>query len=158
MSSFLLSAAAVETFKNLKKEIVNSTIDRVIPLVVETDTSDCTIAASLRQAGCPAAFFSWTLSYVERHHSAVEKEAYAIVEALKKWRHYLIWCHFKLITDQKSVAFMFNTKTASKIKNEKITRWKMELSCFSFDTIYQLGKENVTVEVLSRICSAIPNT
>ena len=53
---------------------------------------------------------------------------------------------------------MFNTRTASKIKNEKIARWKMEHSCFSFDTIYRSGKENAGVDALSRICSAIPNT
>ncbi len=78
------------------------------------------------------------------------KEAYAIVEALKKCRHYLIRHHFKLITDEKSVAFMFNFKTTSKIK--KIPRWRIELFCFSFDVSYRPGKENLTADTLSRVC------
>lgn len=98
----------------------------------------------MKQADRPVAFFSRTLSQAERRHPAIEKEAYAIVEALRKWRHYLIGRHFKLITDQKSVAFMFNSKTTSKIKNEKIARWRIELSCFSFDVSYRPGKENLT--------------
>ena len=58
--------------------------------------------------------------------------------------------HFHLITNQKLVSFMFNPKTSSKIKNEKIARWQMELSCYSFS--YRPGKENAAVDTLSRVC------
>ena len=75
-----------------------------------------------------------------------------MVEALQKWKHYLISRHFHLITDQKLVSFMFNQKTSSKIKNEKIARWWMELSCYSFDISYHSGKENAAVDTLSRVC------
>ena len=68
------------------------------------------------------AFFSRTLSQSEKHHSAVEKEAYAIVEAIRKWKHFLTGRHFTLVTDQKSVAFMFDTQHRSTIKNNKIMR------------------------------------
>ncbi len=75
-----------------------------------------------------------------------------MVEALRKCKHYLIGRHFHLITYQKSVSFMFNPKTLSKIKNEKIARWWMELSCYSFDISYRPGKENAAVNTLSRVC------
>lgn len=91
-------------------------VDSNIPLVVETDTSDCAIAASLRQSGHQVAFFSRTNSQLEQQHSVIEKEAYIIVEALKKWQHYLISHHLRLITDQKSVAFMYKPKMTSQIK------------------------------------------
>ena len=58
----------------------------------------------------------------------MKKEAYAIIEALRKWRHYLIGRQIQLITDQKYVAFMFDIKHAGKVKNIKIIRWRMELS------------------------------
>lgn len=38
------------------------------------------------------AFFSTTLNASEQKHFAIEKKAYAIVEALQKWRHYLSGC------------------------------------------------------------------
>ena len=53
--------------------------------------------------------------YYKIKHHAVEKEAAAIVEALRKWCHFLLGRHFKVITDQKSVSFIFDN--SKKIKN-----------------------------------------
>jgi hypothetical protein len=102
------------------EKAVLTTIDEDVPFVVETDASHHAIAATLNQAGRPVAFFSRTLNNAEQRHSSVEKEAYAIVESLRKWRHYLIGRHFKLITDQRSVAFMFDSKAMGKIKNGRL--------------------------------------
>ena len=66
----------------------------------------------------------------ELKHASVEKEAMAKIEAVRHWRHYLTARHFQIITDQKSVSFMFDTKHSGKIKNDKIMRWKMELVCY----------------------------
>ena len=87
---------------------------------------------------------------------AVEEEACAIVESLKHWKHYLAGRHFKLITDQRSVAFMYEQKRASKIKNDKIARWRIELSSFDYDVVYRPGKDNVGADTLSRVsaCAA----
>ena len=123
---FPVSESALQTFEQLKLDIENSVIyaiDDSIPFEVETDASDYAIAATLNQAGRPVTFFSQTLDPSEQNHSPVEKEAYAIVESLKGWRHFPLGRHFKLITDQQSVTFMYNNKRASKIKNDKITRW-----------------------------------
>ena len=72
---------------------VVKTIDEAIPFVVETDASDFSLAATLNQNGQPVAFFSKSLSKHEIHQPAIEKEAYAIVEALRKWKQYLTGCH-----------------------------------------------------------------
>ncbi|XP_068238623.1 uncharacterized protein [Palaemon carinicauda] len=91
----------------------------------------------------------------EQRHSSVEKEAYAIVEALRRWKHYLIGHHFKLITDQRSVTFIFDTRSSSKIKNDKIARWRIELSCYHYDIVYRPGTENIPADALSRVCGAV---
>ena len=157
-SSFPLSPEARRAFDSLKTEIAATTIgaiDPTEPFVVETDASEHAIAATLCQAGRPVAFFSRTLSPCEQRHSAVEKEAYAIVESLRHWRHYLLGRQFQLVTDQKSVAFMFDSTHASKIKNEKINRWRLELSCFHYDIVYRPGVENAAADALSRVCSSL---
>ena len=156
---FPLEKAALEAFHQLKRNIADATMSAIsddLPFVVETDASDHAIAATLCQDGRPVAFFSRTLSSSERNHSAVEKEAYAIVEALRKWKHFLLGRQFKLVTDQRSVAFMFDGGLAGKVKNEKIMRWRLELSNYSYDIVYRPGTENASADALSRsvVCSA----
>ena len=156
---FPVPSNVLSAFESLKSDLVNASlisIDKDVPMVVETDASEIAIAATLSQNGRPVAFFSRTLSSSERNHSAVEKEAYAIVEAVRKWRHYLLGSHFKLITDQRSVAFMYSLKHNSKIKNDKVQRWRIELSQYSFDVSYRPGSDNVAADALSRAhCSTM---
>ena len=94
-------------------------IQECIPFTIEIDASKFANGATLSQLGKPVAFLSRTLHGSELHHSAVEKEAYSIVEALRKWYNLLVGREFTLITDQKSVAFMFDLHHKSKIKNKK---------------------------------------
>ena len=146
-------ASVVQSFETLKHELgcaILVTVDPLKPLSVETDASDVAISATLNQEGRPVAFFSRTLSPSECNHSSVEKEAYAIVEAIRKWRHFLLNKHFKLFTDQESVSFIFGPKHTGKVKNEKIQRWKVELSCFSYEVVYRPGPENTAADALSR--------
>lgn len=120
VKQFPLSKEALDAFQSLKDEVVRSVvgaIDESVMFTVETDASDGALAATLNQAGRPVAFFSRTLKSSEVNQASVEKEAQAIVEAVRYWRHYLTCRHFKLITDQRSVAFMFNANPKGKIKN-----------------------------------------
>ncbi|KAL7633690.1 UNVERIFIED_CONTAM: hypothetical protein RMT77_015644 [Armadillidium vulgare] len=159
---FPLTKIAQDSFDILKQDICRAvvcSINELIPFVVETDASDFAIAATLNQGGKPVAFFSRTLNNSERKHSSVEKEAYAIVEALRKWKHYLMGHHFTLVTDQKSVSFMFDAKLSGKIKNEKVMRWRIELSPYDFDIIYRPGKDNIPADTLSRsLCASVDGT
>ena len=64
----------MEALEKLKQDISESAFTAIytsVQLVVETGASDCKIAASLRQADCPVAFFSRTLSQSERSHTVI---------------------------------------------------------------------------------------
>ena len=85
--SFPLTDQAIFVIKTLKNTLASTTllsIDFSQPLTVETDASEFAIAATFNQDGRAVAFHSLTLSPSEQRHSAIEKEAYAIVETLRK--------------------------------------------------------------------------
>ena len=45
---------------------------------------------------------------------------------------------------------------SSKIKNDKIIRWRVKLSSYKYDIVYRPGKDNKGADTFSRIqCSAI---
>ena len=132
---------------------VIKTIDEAIPFVVETNASDFSLTITLNQL---VAFFSKSLNKHEIHQPAIEKEAYAIVEALRKWKHYLTGHHFTLVTDQQAILYMFNKNHQGKIKNDKIMRWRTELDYYSFNIQYRPGKYNQAADCLTRsLCSAL---
>ena len=141
----------------MKEEICKASmapIDECFAFEVETDASDVAIAATLSQNGRPVAFFSRSLSCSEKLYPAMEKEALAIVEAVRAWRHFLLPKCFRIITDQRAVSFMFSKQQKSKIKNDKILRWRLELSSFQYNINYRRGSDNLGADALSRLCGS----
>ena len=116
------------------------------------------ISATLNQSGRPVAFMSRTFQGSEVHYPAVEKEATAIVEAVRKWSHLLSRQHFTLITDQRSIAFMLDNRKRTKIKNNKIQCWRLELASFSYIINYRPGRDNVVADSLTRAYCASMST
>ena len=110
--SFPLNDEVVSAIDDLKQTLATATfhpISNDLPLTVKADASDFAIAATFNQNDRPVAFHSRTLSASELKRSAVEKKAYAVVEALRKWRHLLLGRHFTSLIDQKSVSYMLDT-------------------------------------------------
>ena len=44
--------------------------------------------------------------------------------------------HFTIISDQRSAAFMLDNRKRTKIKNNKIQGWRLELTSFSYTITY----------------------
>ena len=151
---------ALSSFVNLKSELADVTlgvINEKDPLTVETDASDVAISATLNQNNRPVAFWSRSVRRNKLTQSSVEKEAMAIVEAIRKWSHLLSRKPFKLVTDQRSITYVFNGKNHTKIKNAKLLRWRIELSQFEYDIVYRAGKFNTAADTMSRIYCVILN-
>ena len=126
-------------------------MDESLSFELECDASDIAIPAVLNQASRLAVSFSRTFHGFELKQPPVDKEASAIIEAIRQWKHYLTGRSFRLTTDQKSVSFMSNPQNKRKIKNEKIYSWRLELSCYNFEIILRPGKDNIVAGTFSRV-------
>ena len=159
VKSFPLGNSAKIAFEELKSVVASAVVqavDHSLPFELECDASDFALSGVLNQNGRPVAFFSRTLHGPELKWPSVEKEACAIVESVQHWRHYLTGHRFTLRTDQRSVSFMFNQTRKGKVKNDKIYRWRLDLSCYNFDIVYRPGIENVVPDAFSRLfCSRV---
>ena len=153
-----LSTKAESAINQLKNKLSKATLlapDFKKPFVIETDASDLAIGATLNQDGRPVAFISRSLSKTERRQSIVEREATAIIEAVRRWRTMLSAVpHFTIITDQKPVSFIFSKSHPSRIKSDKLARWRLELIDYNFNITYRPGNQNTAADTLSR-CGAI---
>ncbi|GBM37972.1 Transposon Tf2-9 polyprotein [Araneus ventricosus] len=82
----------------------------------------------------------------EEKYSSYELEVLAIIEALKKFRNYLVGSKFRIITD--CSAFQ---KTMSKTQlTPKIARWALFLEDFNYEIVHRPGKQMKHVDCLSR--------
>ncbi|MCO5603492.1 hypothetical protein L7F22_057643 [Adiantum nelumboides] len=65
------------------------------------------VGGILRQEGHPIAYKSRQLCIHERNYPTHDLKLLAVVHALKKWRHYLLSQIFELVTDHKSLKWIF---------------------------------------------------
>ena len=76
-----------------------------------------------------------------------EKGLYAIVQALKQWRHYILGKEMVVLIDHKPLQF---TLTKLKINTTQQFKWSNYLQQFQLVMKYWKGKSNATTDCLSR--------
>lgn len=94
------------------------------------------------------AYDSQKLRDAELNYPVREKEFYAIIRALKRWRHYLMDEHFVIHTDHESLKY-FVSQTFP--VGSRLTRWLDFLAMYDYEVQYLPGKENAAADALSRL-------
>ncbi|CAN6347636.1 unnamed protein product [Urochloa humidicola] len=116
------------------------------PFILETDASGSGIGAVLMQNGKPISFLSKTLGPKASAASTYEKEALAILEALKKWKHYLASTSVIIRTDQQSLKYIHDQRLVEGVQHKLL----IKLLGFNYTVEYKKGKENTVADALSR--------
>jgi hypothetical protein len=150
-NSFTWSDAANVAFINLKSAMSTlpllSLSDFTIPFEVTTDASLTAVGAVLSKNSKPLAFFSKKLNPRLSASSTHVRELYAVTEAIKKWRQYLLGSTFKIFTDHKSLKSLM-TQTIQIPEQQK---WLTKNLGYTYEIHYKPGKENVVADALSRV-------
>lgn len=85
-------------------------------------------------------YASKALTDTEKLYSQVEKEALAIVWAVKRFEIYLLGRDFEVETDHRPLERIFRPTSAPP---GRIERWVMKLQEFRFKVVYRPGKSNI---------------
>ena len=124
------------------------------PFRIEADSSDFASGAVLSQQlpreekWHPVAFYSKSLSPVERNYEIHDKEMLAIICALEEWRHFLEGaCHpVEIWTDHKNLEYFMMVKKL----NHCQARWSLYLARFDFKLVHCPGHSMGKPNALSR--------
>jgi len=129
-----------EAFEGLKMAVTTAPVlispQDSEPFRIEADSSDFASGAVLSQRlpgeekWHPVAFYSKSLSPVERNYEIHDKEMLAIIRALEEWRHFLEGARHpvEIWTDHKNLEYFM---TAKKL-NCRQARWSLYLARFDF--------------------------
>eukprot|EP00253_Pinus_taeda_P001878 PITA_01878 len=108
--------------------------------------SGTTIGAILNQEDKPAAYFSDKLNERTQKYTSYDKEFYAVVQALKHWRHYLLANEFVLFSDNSALQYIMQQHKL----NHKHAKWVEYLQNFTFVLKHISSQANKVVDALSR--------
>ena len=100
----------------------------------------------------PIAYASRTLSKPERGYSQLDKEALAVIFAVKKFHQFLYGRHFIIFTDHKPLLGLVNPgKSTPLMASSRMQRWALTLLTYAYELIYRPGRENGNADTLSRL-------
>jgi hypothetical protein len=109
-SKFVWIIEAETAFQEIKRRLTTTPVfvlpDFSNPFELHCDASKLGIRAVLSQNGKPVAFFSEKLSGAKLWYNTYDVEFYAVVEAVRHWRHYLFLQDFILFTDHDALKHM----------------------------------------------------
>lgn len=139
-----------EAFELLKEKMCRSTVLALPnfdqPFVIEADACGYGIGAVLMQGGRPISYYSKALGPKAAAQSIYEKEAMAILEAFKKWRHYVLGGKLVIKTDQQSLKYMMGQRLVEGIQHKLL----LKLLEYDYTIEYKAGKDNLVADGLSR--------
>lgn len=136
--------------------------DESKPLAIACDASPYGLGALLfhvepegREA--PTCFASRTLSSTERNYAQIDKEALAVIFAVKKFHQYLAGRHFVIFTDHKPLlGLLHHSKPMPSVLSPHMLRWSVILGAYDYELCYRPGKELAKADALGRL--PVPST
>ena len=143
-----------KAMNEIKELICNAPILAIPDLngefILTTDASNIALGAVLAQgdenAPKPIEYASRMLTNAERNYSTTEKEALAVIWALKKFRGYVESTKVTVFTDHQALRWVLTAVSPE----GRLARWALALMQFDLLIKYLPGNRNVIADRLSR--------
>jgi hypothetical protein len=114
---------------------------------LEADACGYGIGVVLMQGHRPIAYMSKAIGPKAAGLSTYDKEALAIVEAIKKWKHYFARSTLVIRTNQQSLKYIQEQRLTEGIQHKLLVK----LLGYDYKIEYKKGRENKFVDSLSRV-------
>jgi len=145
-------------FQTLKSQLCEATtkglkvVDFKRPFTLHVDASEYSVGAVLTQTDKngkeqPVAFASSKLNETQRAWSVIEKETFAAIWALKKFRNWIFGKTVTVYTDHNPITYL----TEMAPKSAKLMRYALALQEYDVVFCYKAGKSNAAADCLSRL-------
>ena len=156
-STFSWNDDCQKAFQYIKDKLVSAPVLRAPSstdsFILETDASDTGIGSCLKVVPSGqeylTGYHSEKLDDPETRWHIVEKEAYAILKSVEKFRHYLIGKRFLLRTDNRILTYMQTSKS------KKLANWALKLAEFEFDIVHVPSTNNQISDFFSRLHESV---
>jgi hypothetical protein len=149
-NSVLLTSECLAAFTQLKDMLAKAPVLRVPdftkPFRLVTDASQVGMGGVLTQDGQAVAYESKKFSSTEMNYSTSDRELYAVVHCLKKWKVYMMSSADNVVVTDHKPNVTIHTKTDL---SPRQIRWIEFLQQFPIKWVYEKGASNIA-DPLSR--------
>ena len=125
------------------------------PFIIDTDASNVSLGAVLSNfidgVEHPIVFASRSLSKTETMYSTTKREALAVVQALKWFKHYIWGLSFVIRTDHASLKWLFRQNA-----DGMTFRMLQHLQEFNYEIVHRAGNKHANADGLSRMTEEEP--
>jgi len=143
-----------EAFLDIKSRLASQPVliapDYNKPFIVGVDASDTAIGAALMQEADglerPVCYLSRKLNKHQKRYAIVEKEALALLTAVRTFSVYFGSAKTIVYSDHSPLQFLDRMAP----HNQKLLRWCLELQQYNLEVRHRAGKDNLLPDILSR--------
>jgi hypothetical protein len=140
-----------KAFNTLKEKINITPILALLnlqqPFQTKKDASGYTMGEVLMQYRKPICYHSKTFNEVVVNYTTYDKELYALVQSVNKWKHYLLGKETIIHTDHQSLYYL---QEETNLQQYQHYRWMGFLQHFHFVIKYKKGTSNKVVDMIFR--------